>query len=63
MSAPLLTPAEAGARLGLAVQTLSNWRSTGEGPLPWVELSPRCIRYRPEDIADFIEKRVRGGRS
>ena len=56
----LLTPSEAAARLGLAVQTLANWRSTGEGPLPWVELSPRCIRYKPQDIDALIEKRTRG---
>lgn len=58
----LLTPNEAAARLGVAVQTLANWRSSGEGPgLPWVEISPRCIRYRPEDLDRLIEKRTRGG--
>lgn len=58
----LLTPIETATRLGVAVQTLANWRSTGEGPgLRWVELSPRCIRYEQADIDALIQKRTRGG--
>lgn len=57
----LLTTQQAAERLGLRPQTLANWRSSGEGPgLPWVEIGPRCIRYKPEDLERFISKRTRG---
>lgn len=58
----LLNPQQAADQLGISVQTLANWRCNGEGPgLPWVEISPRCIRYRAEDIEAFVERRCRGG--
>ncbi len=57
----LLTPAQAADLLGIEPQTLATWRCRQPRLLAWVEISPRCIRYRPEDIEDFIQKRTRGG--
>jgi predicted DNA-binding transcriptional regulator AlpA len=44
--------------LGLSPRTLQNWRVRGGGPL-FVRISNRSIRYRPSDIQDWIEERIR----
>lgn len=54
----LLTPAQVAGRLGVTEQTLAHWRCTGRVHLPYVSMSRRCVRYRPEDVAEFIEARV-----
>ncbi len=56
----LLNETQASERLGLAVQTLRNWRVTG-GPkgrsappaIPFVKLG-RTVRYRASDLERFI---------
>lgn len=53
----LLTPAEAGAILGVTVGTLQIWRTTRRYPLPYVK-SGRLVRYRIEDVQAFIESRT-----
>lgn len=45
---------EAAKKLGVAVQTLRNWRHIRRGPA-YIKLG-RSVRYRNEDILDFIEK-------
>lgn len=45
---------EAANKLGVAVQTLRNWRHIRRGPA-YIKLG-RSVRYRIEDIMDFIEK-------
>ena len=45
---------EAAKKLGIAVQTLRNWRHIRRGPA-YVKLG-RSVRYRTEDILEFIEK-------
>ncbi len=45
---------EAAKQLGIAVQTLRNWRHIRKGPA-YIKLG-RSVRYRVEDILDFIEK-------
>jgi predicted DNA-binding transcriptional regulator AlpA len=44
--------------LGLSPRTLQNWRVRGGGPL-FIRISNRSIRYRPSDIQDWIQERVR----
>jgi predicted DNA-binding transcriptional regulator AlpA len=43
--------------LGLSVRTLERHRLAGTGPR-YVRLG-RLVRYRPQDIADFVERNVR----
>jgi predicted site-specific integrase-resolvase len=45
---------ETAKTLGVAVQTLRNWRHLRKGP-PYIKLG-RAIRYRDEDLAAFLEK-------
>jgi predicted site-specific integrase-resolvase len=55
----LLTPDEAAELLSVSVSRLTLWRVEGRGPA-YVRLtdSPTGrIRYRPEDIAAYIEQR------
>ncbi len=40
--------------LGVAVQTLRNWRHLRKGP-PYIKLG-RAIRYRDEDLVAFLER-------
>ena len=40
--------------LGVAVQTLRNWRHLRKGP-PYIKLG-RAIRYRDEDLLAFLER-------
>ena len=54
----LLTTAEAAAALGLAPETLANWRCTGRYNLPYVR-SGRLPRYRVGDLLDWLEQRTR----
>lgn len=51
---PLLTPQEAAAYLGVAEQSLANWRTTGRYQLTFVRVGTRMIRYRKSDLDAFI---------
>jgi predicted site-specific integrase-resolvase len=53
----LLTPVEAGLRLGVSSKALERWRSHGRGPA-FVRLSRKVIRYRAQDVDDFVAGRV-----
>ena len=55
----LLTALEAAEMLGVAPQTLASWRSTGRLRLPFVKIG-RLVRYREEDICQFIEANLVG---
>ncbi len=50
----LLTTQEAGRYLGLATSTLNKWRCHGDGPV-FIKLG-RAVRYRKEDLGDFLAK-------
>jgi hypothetical protein len=52
----LLSPAEAGAVLGVPAKRLERWRATGDGPR-FVRLTRKTIKYRAADIQAFIESR------
>lgn len=47
---------EAGPILGVAVQTLRNWRSKGAGPI-YFRVGARAIRYDVEDLQRYIDAR------
>ena len=53
----LLTLKEAASRIGIAPQTLMNWRTKGYGP-PWAYIGGR-VRYKPEDIDRWINDRFK----
>jgi hypothetical protein len=46
---------EAARILGLAVQTLRNWRTARKGPT-YCKIS-RSVRYKVEDLLDYIESK------
>jgi excisionase family DNA binding protein len=52
----LLTVREAAALTGFSEGTLRHWIS--EGRIPFVRISPRCVRFRQSDIQDWIAARV-----
>lgn len=54
----LLTPAEVGQLLGLAAKTLSNWRSTGQGPA-WTKGGGR-VAYRGGTVREWLRQQERG---
>lgn len=56
-SSKLLSPEETSFLLGVAVGTLSVWRSSGRYALNYVKCG-RLVRYRVLDILDFLERRT-----
>jgi predicted DNA-binding transcriptional regulator AlpA len=53
----LLTEMEASEVLGLAPQTLSNWRSAGKGPR-FVRIGTRTIRYPKSALEEFAQNEL-----
>lgn len=51
----VLTRQQTAERLGVTVRTLELWASQEKGPRP-LRLSPRCIRYRVEDVEAFLQR-------
>jgi len=47
-----MTDRQAAERLGLAAQTLRNYRFQGRGP-KYLKLG-RAVRYRPSDLDDWL---------
>ncbi|MBU4270380.1 MAG: helix-turn-helix domain-containing protein [Planctomycetes bacterium] len=58
--APLVDEKVASEILGLAPGTLSVWRCTRRYCLPYTKIG-RAVRYRVEDLEQFIESRTVGG--
>ncbi len=58
----LLTETDVANRLAVTKRCLQAWRYRGGGPR-FVKFSARCIRYRPDDIAEFVEGRIRASTS
>lgn len=54
----LLTEAQAAKLIGLSRRFLQARRYNGDGP-PFVRISSRCVRYRPEDLAAWAKDRIR----
>lgn len=55
MKAPLLTEAHAATYLGLSRQTLHAMRK--RGAIPYIRYE-RAIRYRQEDLDDWLDSRL-----
>lgn len=58
MNPILVDEKDAAELLGLTRRTLQKWRTDGRGP-PHVKISQRCVRYRVEDIEEWIESKLR----
>lgn len=54
----LLTPAAVANLLGVSERTLKNLRYYGGGP-DWVKIGERLVRYRAEDVLEYLERRKR----
>ena len=54
----LLTEKEAAKLLGFSVRTLQGWRYRGGGPR-FVRVSRGCVRYRRQDLDEWVESRLR----
>lgn len=52
----LMVPAQVSAYLGIPTGTLANWRYQGRGPA-FVRVG-RHVRYRSEDISEWIDQQV-----
>lgn len=57
----LLKTPEAAAKLRVTKATLESWRCRGGGP-QFVKYG-RAVRYRPEDLDNFLEKSLRNSTS
>jgi predicted DNA-binding transcriptional regulator AlpA len=57
-----LTAPAAARYIGVAVGTLANWRTRGEGP-PYVKLGKASVRYDRGDIDGYLKARRVGTRS
>ena len=53
----LLNEKQISRLLGVTPRALQSWRQTGRGPR-FVRISNRCIRYRLDDIDDWLESRL-----
>jgi hypothetical protein len=54
---PLITEGEAATILRVSLTSLRRWRRQGSGPV-YRKLG-RTVRYRPEDLADFVGSALR----
>lgn len=52
----LLRPSEAAEMLGVAQQTLAEWRCSQRYALPWIKVG-RSVRYAKEDVVRFLQER------
>jgi predicted DNA-binding transcriptional regulator AlpA len=52
----LMSPKEAAAYLGVSAKFLENDRWMGP-KIPFVRVGPRCVRYRAQDLDEYIESR------
>ncbi len=52
----MLNTAQAAEMLGVEAATLRTWKAQRKGP-PFVQLSPRCVRYAERDILTYGRER------
>jgi len=55
---PLAKPEEVGEVMGLTVAELAQMRYTGRGP-KYVKVTGRQVRYRWEDVQQWLDERTR----
>lgn len=60
MNSKLMTSNDVSKILGVSIGTLAVWRTTKRYNLPYVK-SGRLVRYREEDVQNFINSRLQGG--
>ncbi len=53
----LISEKQAAEILNLTPSALRKWRQQRRGPR-FVRLSPRCVKYRASDIAEFLSERI-----
>jgi predicted DNA-binding transcriptional regulator AlpA len=53
----LLTTEQVSKALDVTINTLQIWRHKGKGPR-YIKLSRRAIRYRKEDILEWLENSI-----
>jgi excisionase family DNA binding protein len=58
LTSELLTTDQVATALGLSSRTLAAWRSSRTNSLPYLKTGSR-VRYRPQDVATWLESRVR----
>ena len=51
----LLTASEVAEIFQIAPRTLASWRAKYPDELPFVRLGGRSVRYRADDVEDFIK--------
>lgn len=44
--------------LSIGISTIRQWRTNGGGP-PFVKISRRCVRYRIDDVHEWMNKKLR----
>lgn len=50
----LLTASEVAEILQVSPRTLASWRANNPDDLPFVRIGDRTVRYRRDDVEDFI---------
>lgn len=58
MNDHLINTRQAATVLGLSARTLEHYRTSGGGP-NFIQVSPRCVRYRRADLDAWIDGRIR----
>ncbi len=53
----LLSHREAAKFLGITSGTLYVWRAENRYPIPYIQLGKGRVRYRPEDLNNFLASR------
>ena len=51
-----LNTAQAAELMGISPATLRGWKAQRIGP-PFIQLSPRCVRYDERDIRQYVNER------
>ena len=54
---PLLTAAEVATYLSVAPTTI--YRLAAQAELPAIEVAPRVLRFKVQDVREFLERRTR----
>lgn len=53
-----LTEVQLAESLMISIKTLQRWRLEGGGP-PFIKISRRCVRYRIDDVHEWMNKKLR----
>lgn len=57
---PVLTNDEAAEYLGIAANTLEQWRCSGRHGIPYVKIGKKLIRYRLADLEKWLAENCVG---